>query len=114
MISKVHAKANNKFLKSNDPNKPTLYICIYIYIYIYIHIYILRLTLIIYMGTSMIQLFLLLMLDWVDLEKNKFDNFHDDGPIGYFVEVNLDYPHKLHDLYNDYLLADFILAKLFD
>ena len=39
MISKVHAKANNKFLKSNDPNKPTLYICIYIYIYICINIY---------------------------------------------------------------------------
>ena len=32
MIPKAHAKAKNKYLKSDNPNKPTLYICIYIYI----------------------------------------------------------------------------------
>ena len=91
-----------------------MYIYIYIYIlsiYIYIYIYLDSNHL---YGHSMIQLFLLLILDWVDLEKIKFDNFHGDRPVGYFVEVNLDYPHKLHDLYNDYLLTDFISAKLFD
>ena len=40
MIPKAHAKAKNKYLKSGNPNKPTLYICIYIYIYlVYIYIY---------------------------------------------------------------------------
>ena len=34
MIPKAHAKAKNKYLKSDNPNKPTLYICIYIYIYL--------------------------------------------------------------------------------
>ena len=90
MISKAYTKANNEFLKSNDPNKPTSYI------------YLDANTL---YGHFMMQLFPLQMLDSVDLEKVKLYNFQDDAPIAYILEVDLDYPHKLHDLHNDYLLA---------
>ena len=33
------------------------------------------------------------------------DNYSDDSPIGYFLEINLDYPDELHNLHNDYPLA---------
>ena len=32
-------------------------------------------------------------------------NYSDDSPLSCFLEVDLDYPNKLHDLYNDYTLA---------
>jgi hypothetical protein len=34
-----------------------------------------------------------------------FLNVRDDSPIGYILEVDLDYPESLHDLHNDYPLA---------
>ena len=38
-------------------------------------------------------------------KKIKLDNCCNDGPIGYFLEVDLDYPDKLHDLHNYYTLT---------
>ena len=38
---------------------------------------------------------------------DKFDvmSINDKSPIGYFLEVNLKYPEKLHKLHNDFPLA---------
>ena len=32
-------------------------------------------------------------------------NIPDDNPIGYILEVDLEYPRDLHELHNDYPLA---------
>ena len=32
-------------------------------------------------------------------------NIPDDNPTGYILEVDLEYPHNLHELHNDYPLA---------
>ena len=32
-------------------------------------------------------------------------NFIDKSPIGYFLEVDLEYPEKLHELHNNFPLA---------
>jgi len=32
-------------------------------------------------------------------------NIPDDNPTGYILEVDLEYPHNLHKLHNDYPLA---------
>ena len=38
---------------------------------------------------------------------DKFDvmSINDKSPIGYFLEVELEYPDQLHELHNDYSLA---------
>ena len=35
----------------------------------------------------------------------KLDNYFDDGLVGYFLEVDFDYPDKLYNLHNGYLLV---------
>ena len=32
-------------------------------------------------------------------------SINEKRPIGYFLEVDLEYPNELHELYNDYPLA---------
>ena len=32
-------------------------------------------------------------------------SINDKSPIGYFLEVDLEYPEELHELHNDFLLA---------
>ena len=91
IIPKRYAKANNKFLKSYDPDKPISYI---IYLDVY-HLY----------GHSAMQLLTFEILDWVDPEKFNLDNYSDDGSIGCFLEIDLDYLDELNDLHNDYPLA---------
>ena len=38
-------------------------------------------------------------------KKINLDNHSDDGPIRCFLEFDLDYLSKFHDLHNDYPLA---------
>ena len=40
--------------------------------------------------------------EWSQIDWRKLE---DNDPIGYFLEVDLDYPKALHDLHNDYPLA---------
>ena len=88
MICKDYSEVNKKFLKSYDPSKPAAYIvCLDAN---KLH------------GHYMIQLLLIEILDQVNPEKNKLDNYRDDAS---FLEVDLDYPDKLHDLQNDCPLA---------
>ena len=91
MISKAYAGTKSKLLNLYDPDKPLSYI-------IYLdanNLY----------GNSMMQLLSFERLDWINPEKNNLDNYHDDGPIGRFLEADLDYPDELHDLRNDHPLA---------
>ena len=91
MVCKGYAEVNNEFLKSYNANKPTSYI-------IYLdasNLY----------GHSLMQLFPTEILDWVNPKDFNVDNYSNDSPVGYFLEVDLDYPDELHDLRNDYSLA---------
>ena len=90
MICKESPKASNNFLKSYYVNKPTS--CI-----IYLDANNLH-------GHSMMQL-VPTEIDWVDLKNFDLHNYSDAGPVGCFVEVDLDYPDELHELDNDYPLA---------
>lgn len=53
----------------------------------------------------MIQLLSTEVLDYVNLKSFHLDNYTDDGSIGCFLEIRLDYPNELHDLHNDYPLV---------
>ena len=46
--------------------------------------------------------------NWLnEKETNKLDldSISENSSIGYFLEVGLEYPSKLHDFHNDYALA---------
>ena len=84
MNCKGNAKADNKFLKSYEPNKPT--------------------SCIIYLGTnnlcghSMMQICPTDLLDWVNPKYFNLNKYSNNSPIVCFLEVHL-------DLHNDYPLA---------
>src|SRR5690606_23052152 len=40
-----------------------------------------------------------------EFDEEKIMKLEDESDIGYFFEVDLDYPKELHDLHNDYPLA---------
>ena len=83
MISKGYAEANLKTLKSYDPSTPVSYIIYLDANNLYEH--------------SMMKL-PFGILDWIHPEKINLGNFHKDGSIGCFLEVDLDYADELHDL----------------
>ena len=44
--------------------------------------------------------------EWVEnVDGFNVNSINEDSEIGYFLEVYLEYPDKLHDLHNDYPLA---------
>ena len=95
MISKRHAKANNKYMGSlYDASQPSSYI-------IYLdanNLY----------GWAMSESLPTGEFKWLGEEEFSAINWltqKDDQDIGYFVECDLDYPKELHDLHNDYPLA---------
>ena len=61
--------------------------------------------------------------DWVSIFLGKFkwlknvdgfdvNSISEKNPIGFFVEVDLEYPNELHELHNDYPLAPEKLAVI--
>ena len=91
LICKGYAKANNKYLKSCDANKPTSYIIYLVANNLY--------------GCSMMHLLAIEILDWIEPTDFSPDNYSNNNPIECFSEVDLDYPDELHDLHNDYPFA---------
>ena len=43
---------------------------------------------------------------WLEnVDEFDINSINEKGEIGYFLEVDLEYPDELHELHNDYLLA---------
>jgi len=95
MISKRYAKANNKYMgDAYRPNEPKSYI-------IYLdanNLY----------GWAMSQAMPYGYFEWVDpaaIELDYILKIPEDDFKGYILEVDLEYPARLHDAHNDYPLA---------
>ena len=100
-IAKRYAKANNKYMKNYDPTKPSIYISY----------------------LDMNNLYGWAMSGYLPYGGFKYlksvDNFEvtsvsENNPIGYILEVDLEYPDELHVLHNDYPLAPEKLAIPYD
>ncbi|XP_043485181.1 uncharacterized protein LOC122513018 [Leptopilina heterotoma] len=84
-----YAKANNHYMEKYDENEETSYIVYFAANNLY--------------GWAMIQPLPHGGFGWVENIDNDFDfNISDDGPIGYILEVDLDYPDHLHDKHSDF------------
>ena len=91
-IAKRYAKTNNKYLNGYDPKKPSKFISY----------------------LDMNNLYSWAMSEYLPYNTFKWlkniDRFNtmsnnDKFPIGYFLEVDLEYPEELHELHNDFPLA---------
>ena len=96
-IAKRYAKANNKYMNDYDPSKPATFIA--------------------YLGKN--NLYDWAMSEYLPYEKFEWVKNVDEldvmsvnkkSDVGYFLEVDLEYPNKLQELHNDYLLAPKKLA----
>ena len=96
-IAKRYSEANNKYMKNYDPTKPSKYISY----------------------LDMNNLYGWAMSGYLPYGGFKYlksvDNFEvnsvsETNPIGYILEVDLEYPDELHVLHNDYPLAPEKLA----
>ena len=100
-IAKRYAKANNKYMKNYDPTKPSIYISYLDMNNLY--------------GWAMSGYLPYGGFKWL---KN-VDNFDvnwvsENSPIGYLLEVDIEYPDELHALHNDNPLAPENLAIPYD
>ena len=94
MVSKRHAKANNPLVEGYDPKKPSSHI-------LYLdanNLY----------GWAMSQYLPTGGFRWVDDSQQLAKTIAEqpaDGPEGYILEVDLEYPKDLHNVHNAYPLA---------
>ena len=91
-IAKRYAKANNKYMNDYDPKTPSTFISYLDMNNLY--------------GWAMIEYLPYEGFEWLK-NVDEFDemSISEKSPIGYFLEVDLQYPDELHKLHNDYLLA---------
>ena len=89
-ISKRYGNANNKYLTSYDPKKPTKYITYLDQINLY--------------GYDVSKSLPTGGFKWLDPAKFDLDKYYNNSR-GYVLEVDQEYPKELHELHNDYLLA---------
>ena len=92
--SKRHSKANNKYCPDYDKTKPEKWI-------VYVDMNILY-------GKAMSQYLPYGEFKWVKVNNkviNRVLNKSDNSLHGYFLEVDLDYPEKLHDSHKDFPMA---------
>ena len=96
-IAKRYAKANNKYINDYDPKKPSTFISYLDMNNLY--------------GWAMSEYLPYEGFKWLK-NVDKFDvmSINEKSPIGYLLEVDLEYPDKLHELHNDYPLAPEKLA----
>ena len=100
-IAKRYAKVNNKYMNDYDPKKQPAFIS----------------------NLDMNNLYSWAMSEYLSQEGFKWlkdvDEFdvtliNEKNPIEYFLEVDFEYPDKLHELHNDYPLVPEKLAVLSD
>ncbi|KYQ47386.1 hypothetical protein ALC60_13588, partial [Trachymyrmex zeteki] len=86
--SNRYARANNKYMPSYDPSKPSSYLMYYDVNNLY--------------GWAMCQPLPYADFRWVDDVHNfNFTTIELDLPTSYILEVNLEYPQHLHDAHTD-------------
>ena len=88
VISHRKAEANNKYMTSYDPEKPSKYITYLDANSLY--------------SWSMIQYLPYSGFKWIDPENFSLDIVRSDSDIGHILEVDLSYPKELHDAHNEY------------
>ena len=99
MVSTKKVEANNKHMgEEYDKNKESSYINYFDANNLY--------------GLSMIQKLPYKNLKWDDTLKEEDIINYKNNNIGYILEVDLEYPKELHDLHNDYPMADAKTNKL--
>ena len=92
MISNRYSEANNKYMENFDESKPSKFIEYLDANNLY--------------GWAMSEKMPYKDFKWVeDVQATPLEKMLSDGDTGYVLEVDLDYPEKLHDLHNDYPLA---------
>ena len=96
-MAKRYAKANNKYMNDYDPKKQSTFISYLDMNNLY--------------GWAMSEYLPYEGFKWLK-NVDKFDvmSINEKSPIGYFLEVDLEYPDELHELHNDYPLAPEKLA----
>ena len=96
-IAKRYAKANNKYMNDYDPKKQSTFISNLDMNNLY--------------GWAMSEYLPYQGFKWLK-NVDKFDvmSINEKSPIGYLLEVDLEYPDELHELHNDYPLAPEKLA----
>ena len=100
-IVKRHSKANNKHIKNYDPTKPSKYISYLDMNNLY--------------GWGMSVYPPYGGFKWLKNVANFDVNLiSEKSPVGYILEVNLEYPEELHYLHNDYPLAPEKLSIPYD
>ena len=100
-ITKRYAEANNKYINDCDPKKQSTFISYLDMNNLY--------------GWAMSEYLPCGRFKWLK-NVDKFDvmSISEKSPIGYFLEVDLEYPDELHELDNDYPLAQEKLAASSD
>ena len=91
IITHRHAKANNKYCNGYDENLPNSYIMYLDANNLY--------------GTAMSDYLPYGEFKWVEHENFNIKTMNDDDNVGYFLEVDLEYPKELHNLHNDLPVA---------
>ncbi|XP_014486750.1 PREDICTED: uncharacterized protein LOC106750735, partial [Dinoponera quadriceps] len=86
--SSRYAQANNKYMQSYDPSKPSSYLMYFDVNNLY--------------GWAMYQPLPHAEFQWVtDVSTFDVSSIAVDSPIGYILEVDLEYPQHLHDAHAD-------------
>ena len=86
-----YAKANNKYMKDYDKNKESSYLQ-------YLDVNNLY-------GWAMLQKLPVNNFEWIkdtsQFNEDFIKNYNEESDEGYFLEVDIQYPEKLHELHND-------------
>ena len=91
-IAKRNAKANNKYMNDSDSKKPSKFIT--------------YLDMNNFYGWGLSEYLPYGKFKWLkNVDGFDVNSISKKSPIGYFLEVDLKYPDKLHELYNDSPLA---------
>ena len=96
-IAKRYAKANNKYTENYDPKKPSTFITYLDMNNLY--------------GWAMSEYLPYGEFKWLkNVDGFDVNSINEKSSVGYFLEVDLEYPDELHELHNDYPLAPEKLA----